>query len=166
MARQRPGGGRGGSRLTLLFGVLAVVLAALAIFIWLRDREATREPAIPTAVAGENELIHVQQALAGEGLTATIEPRGLPPGELGVPGQLLTVDETPLYVFLFQDASDAAERAADLDPATALPPANAQGTPIATEPPHLTQQSNVIVALVGGDDALRDKVDAAIGRLS
>lgn len=167
MARQRPSTDtkRGSSLLTSLFGLLALLLAAAALFLWLRDRDANQARPVPTAIAGANELIHVQQALAAEDLSATIEPSGLPPGALGVPGQLLSVDGTPLYVFLFQTEDAAAAAAANLDPAAALPATNARGTPIATEPPHLANHSNVVVALVGGDDALRQKVDAAIERL-
>jgi len=168
MARARPSKGRGSSLLTLLFGALAVVLAAAAIVLWLRDRDGAGrdEPPVPTAAAGENEFIHVVQALEAEGLETVIVQGGLPAGELGAPGQRLDVNGVPLYVFLYPDAAAAATPAARLDPATALPAANARGTPVATEPPHLAHGSNVIVALVGGDDELRARVDAAIARLA
>lgn len=163
MAARRRRGGRGTPWVTVLFGVLSVVLAGAAIFLWLRGDE----PALvaPTALPGENELIHVEQALSAEGLAVTIEPRGIAPGALGVPGQLLTVDGVPLYVFVYPSAEAAATPAARVDPASALPASNPAGTPIATQPPHLARGSNVIVALVGGDDQLRAKVDAAVASL-
>lgn len=165
MARQRGRTGRGGSALTALFAVLAVALAVAALVLWLRDRGRPDEPPVPTAVAGENELIHVQRALEAEGLEVAAQPGGLPAGELGVPGQRLDVAGRPLYVFVYPTSDDAATPAAALDPNTALPAANARGTPVATEPPYLVHRSNVIVALIGGDEGLRANVDAAMARL-
>lgn len=165
MARQRGRSGRGGSALTASLAVLAVVLAAAAVLLWLRDQGRPSEPVVPTAIAGENELIHVQRALEAEELEVSAQPEGLPPGELGVPGQRLDASDRPLYVFVYPDREAAAAAFAALDPATALPAANARGTPVATEPPYLAHGSNVIVALIGGDDDLRQKVDAAMAGL-
>ena len=158
--------GRGLS--TLLFAA-ALALAVLAAFIYLRDNNGASDVRIaPTARPGQNQLADVRRVLSDEGLTVEYGRRNMPAGALSVPGQHLTVDGAPLYAFIYQGAGGAATRereSQNLDPAELLAP-GAGGTPGATEPPHIAQKSNVLVALVGGSDDLRDKVDSAIEKLA
>ena len=155
---------RGSNWPSLVFGALAVGLAALAIILALRNNEPEGPPPPPAAQPGENELIHVVQALQGQNLEVVIAQRGVPAGQLSVPGQGLTVDGSPLYVFVYPDAA-AAEAEAATDPATVLPARSASGTPLATETPRRFTHSNVTLALVGGSDELARSVPRAIERL-
>ena len=154
---------RGGAWQSLVFGALALVLAVIAVIVYVRgENEADRAPPPPPAAAGHNELIHVVNALQQEGLEVRIEPRSIPRGELSVPGQVLTVDGARLYVFVYPDAAQAEAEAARADPSAVLPERSPSGTPIATEPPHLASHSNVTAALVGGSAEVAEKVDRAV----
>ena len=153
---------------TLLF-VAALGLALLAAFIYLRDNNDEPQVRVaPTAQPGQNQLADVRRVLSDEGLTVEYGRTNVPAGALSVPGQHLVVDGVPLYAFIYQGAGGAAMRerqAQNLDPAELLP-TGAGGTPGATEPPHIAQKSNVLVALVGGSDEIIEKVDAAIEKLA
>lgn len=147
--------------LSLGFGALAIVLAAAAILLFVRD-DAPEERVPPPAVEGENELIHVQQALRAEGLEAESAQGGVPAGALEVPGQRLVVDGASLYVFRYPAADEAAAALAAVPPAEILSGETPSGTPIADGVPFVTGHSNVIVALVGGSAELQEQVDRAI----
>lgn len=160
---------RGGGRISLVFGALALLLAAVAVVLYVRDRnESVPEPAVPTAVAGQNEMIHVLEALEDEGLVVAFGQRGFPAGAgaLSAPAQVLTAGEATLYVFVYRDdPATAAQEAAQADPATILPATTPSGTPIAGGVPHVTTKSNVIVALVGASAEVAEQVDRAIAGL-
>ena len=162
MATGRRPTGWGWNRVSLAFFALAIVLAVVAIYLAVREEEAPGPPPPPPAEAGANELIHVVQALEAEDLTVEIAQRGVPAGGLSVPGQGLTVDGTPLYVFVYPNPA-AAEAEAETDPTTIL--RTATGTPVATEAPRVFSHSNVTVALVGGSDELAEAVERAIAGL-
>ncbi|HET7094773.1 MAG TPA: hypothetical protein VFI22_14875 [Thermomicrobiales bacterium] len=163
-ARQTgPGRKRGSAWLPLFFALLAVVLgvAAVVTAIQERQREAAHQP--PPATPGDNQAIDVLQALQRQGIAVEFGRRGVPRGEFTVPGQELLAGSTPLYVFIFPDPAQAQQEAANADPARALPkpPAGATPTP-ASAPPFMTQGSNVIVIVEGGDDALRQEAQTAV----
>jgi hypothetical protein len=158
-----PGPKRGGAWLPLFFAFLAVVLglAAVVTAIQERQREAAHQP--PPATPGDNQAIDVLQALQRQGLAVDFGRRGVPRGEFTVPGQELLAGATPIYVFIFPDPTQAKEEAANADPAKALPRPLGSATPAAAAgAPFMTQGSNVIVIVDGGDDALRQKVTAAV----
>lgn len=161
MAVQRQPNRRRTNRISLVFGALAVVLAAAAIFLALRD-DGEEERAPPAAAEGENEAIHVQQALEAEGLEVELVRRGVSVGELSVPGQGMTVDGIPLYVFRYPADGTPQAELANADPAAILPARSATGTPIADGVPFVTSHSNVTVALVGGSPELQERVERAI----
>ena len=154
--------GRGSAWPSLVFGVLAIVLAVTAVLLYVGREEAEPVPTPPPALPGQNEMIHVANALRQQELNVAFAPGGIPPGELSVPGQLLTVDGARLYVFVYADAGRAEAEAARADPSAILPERSPSGTPIATGPPHLASHSNVTVALVGGSPEVAEKVDRAI----
>jgi hypothetical protein len=154
---------RGGAWLPLFFALLAVVLgvAAVVTAIQERQREAAHQP--PPATPGDNQAIDVLQALQRQGIAVDFGRRGVPRGEFTVPGQELLAGSTPIYVFIFPDPTQARQEAANADPTKALPRPLAGATPPpAAGPPFMTQGSNVIVIVDGGDDALRHKVQTAI----
>lgn len=160
--RRRPQ--RGPNWVSLAFLALAVVLAGVAIFLALRD-EPVAVPPPPPAVAGDNELIHVQQALEAEALAVAQSPSAVRSDTLSPPGQVLALDDARLYVFVYPDASTAEAAFAGLDPTTVLPERSRTGTPIATETPRLFQHSNILAALVGGPADLANAVERAIASL-
>jgi hypothetical protein len=159
---------RGPNWLSVGFLALAVVLAGVAVYLFLRGDDAQEVPPPPPAEAGENELIHVQQALQAQDLEVGLGRGTVPSETLTPPGQILTLDGATLYVFLYPDPTDAAEEAeaAQADPAAVLPARSRTGTPIATETPRVFAHSNVVAALVGGSDDLAGRVEQAIAGLA
>ncbi len=158
--RRRPRQGRNWP--SLVFGILAVVLAVAAVVYARRENDAEQVPTPLPAPPGHNEMIHVFSALAEQGLEVEFARGGVPPGELSVPGQALAVDGAQLYVFIYPNAGLAEVEAARADPAVVLPARSPSGTPIGTLPPRLASHSNVTVALVGGSEEVAEKVDRAI----
>jgi len=148
---------------SLIFLILAVLLAGYAIYLFRQDQEEQPAPP-PEASAGGNQLIHVQEALEAEELDVAAAPGGVPPRQLQVPGQRLDLGDAQLYVFLYPDTA-AAEAEADAVAAAVQAETNVSGTPVATGLPFVVTHSNVSVALVGGDDALADTVERAVQRL-
>lgn len=146
-----------------VLAVAAVLFAILAVFLYLRPGGSGIAP-IPQAKPGGNELINVVKALEGQGLAVT-QPQGLfvPAGALDVPGQGLEIAGNPAFVFLFPDAASAAA-AKDVDVAAIAPPAKS-GAPAPVGERRLTQGSNVILVMLGGDDAAWQKATAAIASL-
>jgi hypothetical protein len=151
-------GRRGAAGWATFFGVLAIALAAAAVFVAVRQATQPQLPTPPPAPPGHNELINVINALRGEGFEVSSVPGGLPVGEMRVPGQQLTVDGQTLYVFLYPTPAEAAADLDMTDPAAVL---GENGG----EPPFLTGQSNVVVALVDGSEEQRERVARAIGGL-
>ncbi len=170
--KQRGTGRRSRSRTNLVsafFGVLAVVLAAVAAALYFSDQNGVVEAPTPRpALPGSNEMIHVLGALSGQGLETSFAQGGAPAGELGVPGQPLTVDGSPLFVFVFPDVERAEAAAADArdDPSALLAGASFQGTPVTANDPHIASHSNIVVALIDGPEELAADVDRAIGGLA
>lgn len=150
--------------LSNVLAVAAVLFAILAVFLYLRPGGGGIAP-IPQASPGRNELVNVVKALEGQGL-AVQQPPGLfvTAGALGVPGQGVEIAGNPAFIFLFQDASRAAAAAKTADPAS-VSPATRPGTPTPEGERRLAQGSNVVVVMLGGDDATWQKVGAAIASL-
>ncbi|MFT4041490.1 MAG: hypothetical protein QM692_25120 [Thermomicrobiales bacterium] len=150
--------------LSNILAVVAVVFALLAVVLYLRPNQGIAP--IPTAAPGANELINVVQALKAQDLNAT-QPQGLfvPAGALSVPGQGLEINGSPAFVFLFPDAGAAQGAALTGDPA-AIVPAALRGTPTPEGERRLTANSNVVLVMIGGDDATWQKVEAAIAGLA
>jgi hypothetical protein len=155
---------------TLIFAALAVVLVAIAIVYTRNDDDPPPTAPIPTAV-GHNELINVQQALAAQDLDVEIGQGTASAREAGInqPGQILTIGDATVYVFIFEDVAQREATSAAIDPAT-LVLKSPSGRPLAgpgTDQPdiRLAQQSNVIAVLAGGDEALATQFDAAIASL-
>jgi hypothetical protein len=154
---------RGGSIWTVVFGALAIVLAAAAVIVWVREANRPPIPSPPPAAAGHNTLINVLDGLRAEGFAVKSVPGGVPVGELRVPGQKLTVDGQTLYVFVYPNPAAAAADLGIANPAKVL--GGAIGTPPPGGPPYVVGHSNVVVALVGGSDELRERVARAINAL-
>jgi hypothetical protein len=154
------------SRNTLsnILAVVAVLFAILAVVLYLRPGRGIAP--VPTAVPGGNQLINVVRALEGQGLEVT-QPQGMfvPAGDAGVPGQGLQIAGVPAFVFLFPDQSQAQDAVLTLDPGAVVPD-SLRGTPMPVGERRITQGSNVVLIMAGGDDANWQKVETAIAGLS
>lgn len=149
---------------SIVLGVLAVLLATGTI--------GTSTPPPPPPIPGRLTQIDVVNALRTQGLVAEVDPRlFVPRGALSQPGQGVRIDGEPLYVFFFDDPEQARAEFVAADPATVLPPPRGTGSPAAQGAeavgitggePFIVQGSNVVVAVPGGDEAIRAKVRTAI----
>jgi hypothetical protein len=145
------------------FAIAAVLFGVAAVVLYLRGSGGTAP--IPTPAPGGNEIINVIEALKAEGLRVEQPPRlFIPRGALDVPGQGVEVDGTPGFIFRFPDAESARAAAAGVDPAS-LVPERIAGTPAPAGERRLTQNSNVIVLLVGGSDETWQRVQEAVASL-
>ena len=155
---------RRGNLLSNVFAVAAVAFGILAIVLYLRNPGGGVAP-VPTPAPGGAELVNVTNAMRAEGLNVE-EPRGLfiPRGALDAPGQGVLIDGLPGFIFLYPDAASAAADAVEADPA-AIVPERLAGTPTPEGERRLTQDSNVIVVLVGGSEETWQKVEAAVASL-
>lgn len=164
MTNPAPRAQKPGNTLSNILAVVAAVFAILAVVLYLRPNQGIAP--IPTAAPGRNELINVVQALKAQDLPVT-QPQGLfvPAGTLSVPGQGLQIDGAPAFVFLFPDAGTAQGSALTGDPAAIIPDA-LRGTPTPGGERRLTQNSNVVLVMIGGDDTTWHKVETAIAGLA
>jgi hypothetical protein len=147
--------------ISVLFGLLAVVLFAAAIIMaWPLFTGGNQAPR-PEATAGRLEAVHVTDALAGQGLAVEQNQGFIPAGAFSVPGQGVTVDGVPLFIFIFRDADTPAAELADIDAASIGP----RGTPIAGTVPELLSHGNIVVALFDAPEDVRSKVEQALAGL-
>lgn len=160
---------RGWPPSSIFFLGLSAVLAVLAVLLAtgvVRFGPSTPPP--PPPKPGQIQVIDVVRALEAQGLAVQQVPQGLPRGAFSAPGQGLTVDGEPLYLFVFPDTETAQSEVEAADPFAVLPAA-AMATPGREEipspdtaPPMIVQGSNVAVAMARGSDDQRAKVRAAI----
>ncbi len=144
-----------------LAGVLFVIVAVL----YVRDQlEDDPTPPPPPHEPGRAQLVNVVEALRDEGLKVEYARQGVRIPGLGAAGQGLTVEGTPLYVFLF-DSPETRESEVGALGDDDLILLSTQGTPVSAGPLRAVQGSNVFAVLVGGSDDLFARVDAAIARL-
>lgn len=147
--------------ISVLFGLLAIVLFAVAIVMaWPLFTGGNQAPR-PEATAGRLEAVHVTDALAGQGLTVEQNQGFVPAGAFSVPGQGVTVDGSPLFIFIFPDATTPVAELADVDAAAIGP----RGTPVAGSVPALLSHGNIVVALFDAPDEVRAKVEQALAGL-
>lgn len=150
--------------LSNILAVVAVMFAILAVILYLRPGGGIAP--VPTPEPGGNQLINVVRVLEAEGLQVT-QPQGMfvPAGESGVPGQGLEIAGNPAFVFLFPDISQAQGAVLTLDPA-AVVPNEIRGTPMPEGERRITQGSNVVLIMAGGDDTTWQKVETAVAGLA
>lgn len=147
--------------ISALFGLLSVVLFAIAIIMaWPMFTGGNQAPR-PTATAGRLEAVHVTDALAEQGLAVEQNQGFIPAGAFSVPGQGVTVDGTPLFIFIFPNAATPSAELPDVDAAAIGP----RGTPVAGSVPELLSHGNIVVALFDAPDDVRGKVEQALAGL-
>ncbi len=155
----------------LIFGLLAIVLAGVAAYLYVQEND-TSGPVAPTAAPAQNQFIQVQNALQDAGLTATTErqnatsPEAFPTRE---PGQAIRIDGHDAWIYIFPgvEAQQAATDAyGSLEPRPLV--TTASGTALTTGPPTIFSNSNVIILLSMDDDPgedVTDKVEEAVESL-
>ncbi len=152
--------------LSTLLLLASLVLGVASVGLFIRERQqAEQTPVPPTAEPGKNDLASVANALKAEGIEVEYGRGATSSPNLEPPGQLLEVDGTPLYVFVYPDVASREAEFSTLDPA-AFSLTSPSGRPVDIGTPHLTANSNVIVALAGGSPDLADRVDRAVARLA
>lgn len=144
-----------------LFGLAAVLFVVVAV-LYVRDRgSGAKLPPTPASVPGKAQSINVLNALKVQGIKAGFSGGGARSDALSPPGQALTADGHPLYVFIYEDPASREAETAGLDVAS-LDLLDIRGSPVAGGAPHAVGGSNVYAVLLGGDQALAAKVDRAI----
>jgi hypothetical protein len=146
-----------------LFALAAVLFLAVAVFYYRDKTDEKPTPPPPAAKPGHADLKGVFDAVKAQGVDVQYL-RGINAGArseaLSQPGQGLSADGHPLYVFIYDDKTSREDETADLQPddLTILLP---NGTPVPGAP-HAVGGSNVYAVLLGGDADLAAKVDRAI----
>ena len=150
--------------LSNLFGLAAIIFGIIAVVLYIRNPGGGVAP-VPTPAPGGAELVNVADALRAQGLNVE-QPKGLfiAMGSLDAPGQGVLIEGSPGFIFLYPDAASAAADANGADPAGIVPERLA-GTPAPAGERRLTQDSNVIVLLVGGSEETWQKVETAVASL-
>lgn len=158
---------RGAQVLSTLLFLAALAFAAAAIYIWYIDEEpASNLPPVPTATPGLYTLVDVLNAFKNAGLEGDIgrSPATVKSNQMDPPGQLLIIEDQSVYVFIFpsgdaQSAAAAREAAAqDLDPATMTLTTPSGKSFSDGETLSVSDGSNVVAVLVGGDEGLQAQV--------
>ncbi len=170
----QPAPRRGPQLLSTILFVAAIGFAA-AVYIWyMDDANDPAEPLVPTAEAGMYELVTVLNALEEDGLEVDYgrSPATARSSQMDRPGQNLRVEDTNVFIFIFNAADPATAMAdreaafAGLDPAT-MSLTTPSGNDVSNgEPLSAYQGANVIAVLIGGDDDVREQVQDAIEGLS
>jgi hypothetical protein len=148
-----------------LFAASIALFAAVAYVYW-EDRNDEEQIPTPPSNPGRNEMINVKQALEAQDLEVEfLRTGGARSDDLTPAGQGLTVDDATLYVFIYPEGpvarEEETEELQEQNPAS-LTLLDNRRTPIPGGPPRVFMGSNVVAALVGGDDELAGKVQAAI----
>ena len=148
--------------------ILFVVAAALFVYVayaYYQER-SDNNGAVPTpqSVAGKAELKNVRDAISAQGLTVdygrkTVRIDGITPV-----GQELTVEGTPVYVFIFESPEDRTKQTKDLTAAT-IEITTPSGANAATGTLAISQGSNILIVSDGVSESDQQKIDAAVQSL-
>ena len=153
----------------LFFGALAVVLGALAVYLYFQER-GTDGPVAPTARPAQNQYANVSNALGAAGLDVVdatrTDPGATSPSVFpsGTAGQYISIDGQPAWIYIFPNADEQAA-AADAFTAAPEPLTTANGKQLTTSPPALFHGSNIVLLLsVDGNpgDDVRSRIEQAI----
>lgn len=148
----------------LLFVVAAVLFAYVAYAYYQERSDDTGTVPTPQSVAGKAELKNVHDAIGAQGATVeygrqTVRIEGVTPV-----GQQLTVEGTPVYIFIFDSPETRAEQTADLS-ADSLEIKTPSGADAATGDLAISQGSNVLVVSDGATEDVQKTIDAGVQSL-
>lgn len=159
----------------LFFGLLAVVLGAIAAYLYIQERGGDTIVA-PTALPGDNQYVNVDDALEAAGLDIVEgtrdDPQATSPASFPTrtPGQYISIDGHDAWIYLFPGGPE--EQAAAFDAYNAEtdhgPVTTATGRELTSGAPTAFGDSNVIILLSMDDDPspeVRDKVEQAVTSL-
>jgi hypothetical protein len=166
--RQRQQARRRNLGSSLIFAALAIVLVAIAGYIWYEENDEGDAPTAPPPnpeTVGRIEAINVLDALLAQDLDAELGRSSARASQLSNPGQAITIGSDTLYVFVYTSVSGREAESSELDEESLV--LMSLGTPVAggDGPPLVIAKGNIIVVLPGGDDELREQVEAAIASL-
>ena len=152
----------------MIFAALAIVLVAIAGYLWWDENNNDNSPTAPPPnpeIVGRIEAVNVLDALIAQGLDAEFGRSTARTSQLSNPGQAMAVGSETLYVFVYPSVAEREIDSNEMDEDSLL--LTFLGTPVAGSdgPPHVIVKGNIIVVLPGGDDELRDTVDAAVASL-
>ncbi|MGC4107933.1 MAG: hypothetical protein QM753_16540 [Thermomicrobiales bacterium] len=162
---------RGSHILSSILFVAAIGFAAAAGYLYLQDRN-TPEPRVqPTAEPGHNDLGTVVESLKKGGVAADYGRGTGKSNQLTQPGQMITIGDDTLLVFIYlagdQDAAVEARKAdaakIDSDTMTLTTPSGRDLR--GDKAVHVYQGSNVIAVLISDDPKLPAEVQTIIEAL-
>jgi hypothetical protein len=166
--RQRQQARRRNLGSSLIFAALAIVLVAIAGYIWYEENDGGDAPTAPPPnpeIVGRIEAINVLDALIAQDLDAGLGRTSARSSQFSQPGQAITIGSDTLYVFVYTSVAARESDSNGLDEEALV--LTSVGTPVpgGDGPLHVVTKGNIIVVLPGGDDELRENVDAAIASL-
>jgi hypothetical protein len=134
--------------------------------LYFRDRNEPAEPARATAVPGHYQLIDVLDAINDKGVSAQIggPTTGVRSRMLGYPGQLITIGDGSVYVFVYPDIASQEDSTLDVDAAD-IDIKTASGDPIDSTDATLSAKSNIAVLIINADEKTVAKIEDAIQSL-
>lgn len=148
----------------LLF-VVAAVLFVYVAYAYYQER-TDNKGAVPTpqSEAGKAELKNVRDAIAAQGATVeygkqTIRIDGITPV-----GQQLTVEGTPVYIFIFESPDDRTKQTDGLS-ADAIEIKTPSGANAATGALAMSEGSNILAVSDGASESVQQQIDAGVQSL-
>lgn len=162
---------RGSHILSTVLFVAAIGFAAAAGYLYLQDRN-TAEPRVqPTAEPGRNDLGSIVKSLQNDKIAADYGRGTGKSNQLTQPGQMITIGDDTLLVFIYLGGNhDEATKAREAEAAAMNAETMTLTTPSGRDlrgdkAIHISQGSNVIAILISNDDALATKVQTVIEAL-
>ena len=143
---------RGSILPSLFFGILALILAGTAVYLYIQQNEDKTNVA-PTARPGQNGLAQVVDTFNGAGLKTEYAPSTAKydafddPGTPPTPGQSITVDGNQAWVFVYPSADEQQADAQKWDAGNPGAVTSPSGKQLTTAKPVMYAHSNVIVVV-------------------
>ena len=137
---------RGSILPSLFFGILALILAGAAVYLYIQQREETG-PVAPTAPPGQNGLAQVVDTFNGAGLKTEYAPRTDKYDKFSEPGQAITIDGNDAWVFVYANQDEQQADAKKWNPDNPGAITSPSGKEWTTAKPVMYAHSNVIVVV-------------------